>query len=150
MRPTIARAIGTMAILALFAGVSVAGASTKFDSTETIQFPGGRLVVTFVEGGQKRFSSVDYQLSATAVVTSCQTVGDVTQCGAALSFPTTTVTGLIPDDKGRVTGSLTVVGTPVGGTICTCISHVDYSEIVLTNLTSGRVYRLEPISADSP
>jgi hypothetical protein len=140
-----------MALFALFASVSVAGASSKFDSTETIAFPGGHLVVTFDEGGQRRFSSVDYQLSATAVVTSCQTVGDVTQCIAGLTFPINTVAGLVPDDKGRVTGSLTLAGTVGGGgTICTCTSHVDYSEIVLTNLTSGHVYRLEPISADRP
>jgi hypothetical protein len=150
MRLTVPRVLGMAVVISLVAGVSVAGASTKFDSTEVIQFPGGQLVVTFDEGGQKRFSSVDYELSATAVVTSCQTVGGVTQCAAALSFPTNSVTGLVPDDKGRVAGSLTVAGTPVSGTICTCISHVDYSDITLMNLTSGHVYRLEPISADSP
>ena len=41
-------------------------------------------------------------------------------------------------------------GAGGGGTICGCTLHVDYSNVTLTNLASGHVYRLDPISADSP
>ena len=151
MRLIIARALGMAVLLALVAGVSIAGASPKFVSTETIQFPSGNLVATFDEGGQKRFASVDYWLTATADATSCMTVDGVTQCIAARTQPSETVSGLVPDDKGRVAGSLTLaVNAGPGGTICTCSLHMDYSDITLTNLMSGHVYRLEPISGDSP
>ena len=151
MQRTIARALGMAVLISLVAGVAIAGASPKFASTETIQFPGGNLVVTFDEGAQKRFSSVDYELTATADATSCMTVDGVTQCIATRTQLSDTVSGLVPDDKGRVAGSLTLVANAgPGGTICTCSLHMDYFDITLTNLTSGHVYRLEPISADSP
>ena len=147
MRLTVTRALGMAVLLSLVAGVSIAGASPKFGSTETIQFPGGSLVVTFDEGGQKRFSSVDYALTASVVATTCTTVNGVTQCIETGMQSTDSVTGLAPDN-GRVAGSLTLAATG-GGTVCTCVSHVDYTDITLTNLTSGHVYRLDPISADS-
>jgi hypothetical protein len=150
MRLTIARAIGLTFLLSLVLGVSIAEAIPKFTSTETIQFPSGNLVVTFDEGGQKRFESVDYRLAATAEARSCTTVNDVTQCISVRWEPSADVTGLIPDDKGRVAGSLALDSGAGGGTICGCVTHMDYSEATLTNLTSGRVYRLEPISGDSP
>ena len=150
MRLSIRRALGMTALFTLVAGVSIAGASPKFASAEEIQFPSGNLVVTFNEGGQKRFSLVDYQLAATAVATSCTTVNGETQCIAAQTFPTDSATGLVPDDKGRVNGSLTLAPGAGGGTVCGCTLHMDYSNITLTNLTSGRIYRLEPISADRP
>jgi len=148
----IGRALGTTALFVLVAGVSVAGASGKFASSEVIEFPSGNLVVTFDERGQNRFSSVDYQLTATADATSCTTVNGETQCIAARTFPTDSATGLVPDQMGRVSGSLTLAsGAGVGGTVCGCTTlHMDYSDITLTNLTSGRVYRLGPISADRP
>ena len=65
MRRTIARALGITVVLALIGSVSLAGASGKFASSEVILFPSGDLVVTFDERGQNRFSSVNYQLTAT-------------------------------------------------------------------------------------
>lgn len=151
MRLTIARALRAAVVLTLIAGVSIAGASPKFVSTGTVQFPSGNLVLTFDEGGQKRFASVDYRLTATAVATSCMTLGGVTQCVAGLSHPSESVRGLVPDDKGRVAGTLTLaVNAGPGGAICTCSLHMDYTDVTLTNLTSGHVYRLEPISDGSP
>ena len=129
------------------AGVSIAGASGKLDYTETIEFPGGDLVVAFDEGGQKRFDSVGYELTATASAISCEAPD---HCIGVLSTPIDTITGLVPDDKGRVTGILTLVPTGGGGTICGCTLHMDYSDVTLTNLTTGHVYRLDPISGDSP
>ena len=55
-------------VLVLSAGISVAGAGTKLNSTEILD--NGNLVVSFEERGMKRFSSVDYQLDATATVSS--------------------------------------------------------------------------------
>ena len=150
MRLTIARALGPTVLLGLVVGISVAGASPKFASTETVQFPSGNLVVAFDEGGQKRFESVDYRLAATVEATSCTTVNGETQCVAVLSQPSADATGLLPNDKGRVTGSLALSSGADGGTICSCVTHVDYSDITLTNLTSGHVYRLEQISGDNP
>src|SRR5262245_4694671 len=150
MRLTTARALGTAVLCGLVAGVSTAAAGPKFVFTETIQFPGGNLVVTFDEGGQKRYSFVDYRLAATADVTSCTTVGDVTQCSGERRQLADAVSDLVPDDKGRVAGTLTLVFNAGGGTICGCTLHMDYSNITLTNLTSDHVYRLEPISADGP
>ena len=152
MRPTIARALGITAVVALIGSVSLAGASGKFASSEVVVFPSGNLVVTFDERGQNRFSSVDYQLTATADATSCTTVNGETQCFAARTFPTDSATGLVPDQNGRVTGSLTLAsGAGGGGTPCGCGTlHMDYSDITLTNQTTGRTYRLEPISADRP
>ena len=151
MRPTIARALGITAVLALIGSVALAGASGKFASSEVIAFPSGNLVVTFDERGQNRFSSVAYELTATADATSCTTVNGETQCIAARTFPTDSATGLVPDDKGRVSGSLTLAsGAGGGGTLCGCTLHMDYSDITLTNRTTGWTYRLEPISADRP
>lgn len=43
------------------------------------------------------------------------------------------------------------IPTPGGGT-CTCggLQHVEYANVTLTNLTTGRVYRLDPMSRDIP
>ena len=74
-----------------------------------------------------------------------------TQCLATRTFPTDSATGLVPDQMGRIGESLTLAsGAGGGGTVCGCTLHMDYSDITLTNLTSGRVYGLEPISADRP
>ncbi len=127
--------------LALSVGISVAGASTKFSSTE--QITGSNLVLDFEEGSLKRFASVDYQLDATGL----QRWGD---CAgqAVLTYEASGMVTLTPDDKGRVTGTLTLVSPP-SGFLCGP-QHVEYTNVVLTNLTTGHVYRLESISRDSP
>jgi hypothetical protein len=144
------RRLATGLVVAMVVGLmgsSLAGASGKFGYVEVIQFPGGDLVVTFDEGGQKRFDAVGYRLDATASVMTCQ---DPDHCIAVLSTPSATVTGLTPDEKGRVTGTLTLAPNAGGGGICGCSSHVDYWDVTLTNLASGHVYRLDPISGDAP
>jgi len=73
----------------------------------------------------------------------------VEQCLSTATQPTATVTGLVPLN-GRIIGTLALPADAGGGTICTCVSRVDYTNITLTNLTSGRVYQLEPISGASP
>jgi hypothetical protein len=125
---------------------SLAGATGKFAYSEEIQFPSGDLLVVFEEGGQKRFSSVDYRLDATVQAISCQ---DPDHCIATIADLSNTVTGLVPDAKGRVTGNVGL-DRGSGGGICTCTLHMDYTNVTLTNLASGHVYRLDPISADAP
>ena len=137
--------------LVLSAGISGAGASGKLAYTEEIQFPSGSLAVTLDEGGQKRFATVDYQLTATAFGKSCSTVNGVTQCIASVDdLSTPPVAGLGPDEKGRVTATLTLVRQGGGGGLCECTLHMEYSDVTLTNMTSGHVYRLDPITGDSP
>ena len=136
--------------LVLSAGISGAGASSKLAYTEDIQFPSGSLAVTFDEGGQKRFATVDYRLAATATARSCSTVDGVTQCVSSIATPMESVTGLVPDEKGRVSATLTLVAQGGGGGLCECTLHMEYSDVTLTNTTSGHVYRLDPITEDSP
>ena len=128
------------------AGTSLAGATGKFAYSEEIQFPSGDLLVVFEEGGQKRFDSVDYRLDATAQAISCQ---DPDHCIATIADLSNTVNGLVPDAKGRVSGNVEL-DRGSGGGVCTCTLHMDYANVTLTNLASGHVYRLDPISADAP
>jgi hypothetical protein len=128
-------------LLVLSAGISVAGASTKFSSTEEIT-DNGHLVFDFEEGSLKRFASVDYQLDATATVAS----PNLAQLYPDLRASVT----LTPDDKGRAAGTPTLsdVNLTSGGP-CTCGGlRVEYFDMTLTNLTTGHVYRLDSISRD--
>jgi hypothetical protein len=130
-------------VAALWVGASPAGASTKFTDTEGIT-PTGNLTVSFEEGSMKRFGAVAYELDATAVATYPSL--------AARYLPTvgTTVT---PDAGGRVGATLTTtltLGAPSDGT-CGCgLLRVEYSDVTLTNLTTGHVYHLDPISQSYP
>jgi hypothetical protein len=129
-------------VLVLSAGISVAGAGTKLSSTEILD--NGNLVVSFEERGMKKFSSVDYRLDATATVSSPN---------VAERFPDLqeSVT-LTPDDKGGVVGTLTESDVSFSpGVPCTCgPRQVAYFDMTLTNLTTGHVYSLNPISRDYP
>jgi len=129
--------------LALFlaVGVSAPGASSRFSYSEEIAATGS-LIVAFQEGSLKRFGSVDYQLTATADVT----VEQPGQTIVARSTPTATAT-LVPDAKGATQGVLTldVDITAGGGCLCGGSSRVDYSDVALSNLATGKVYRLDPI-----
>lgn len=127
--------------LALSVGISVAEASTKFSSTE--QITGSNLVLDFEEGSLKRFASVDYQLDATGL----QRWGDCAGQAVLIHDASATVT-FTPDDKGRVTDTLTLVSPP-NGFLCGP-QHVEYTGVTLTNLTTGHVYRLDSISLDAP
>lgn len=150
MKRLLAHALVVTGALVLSVGISAAGASSKFVYTEEIEFPSGSLAVTFDEGGQKRFATVDYELTATVMSKSCSTVDGVTQCLASVANESEPVIGLIPDEKGRVTATLTLVRPGGGGGLCECTLHMEYSDVTLTNLRSGHVYRLDPIVGDSP
>ena len=128
-------------VLVCSVGISAAGAGTKLSSTEILD--NGNLVVSFEERGMKRFSSVDYQLDATASVSS----PDFAQLFEGLQASVT----LTPDDKGAVAGELTLSTVVISPLPCTCgPRQVAYFDMTLTNLTTGRVYSLDPISRDFP
>ena len=131
-------------MLALSVGISTSGASTKFAYKTEVTITGS-LVLGFEEGSLKRFASVDYQLhtSATAVwdVSGGQSIG-------VRYNPTVAVT-LAPDDKGRVSGTLTLDLGQSGG--CTCagtLRHIEYAYVTLKNLATGHVYRLDTIARE--
>ena len=134
MRHTLVVAI----VLALGVTVSAAGASTKFSSTPSID-DGAYLVVSFEEGSQKRFATVDYQLDAQAEVSTPNMISAFTVTGNAQ---------LVPDERGRVSGNIATTldllaqVSPCG---CTGPRQVEYGDITLTNVTTRRVYRLDPI-----
>jgi hypothetical protein len=127
----------------LVAAFSTAGASTRFSHTEEIA-DDASLVFTVEEGSLKRFATVEYQLDGTASVTSPNI--------ATLHENLYANVTLTPDDKGRVAATLTlsIPFTP-SPLPCGCgPRRVDYFDLTLTNLTSGRVYRLDPVSRDFP
>ena len=137
MRRSVGLVVVLASVLMLSAGSTVAGASTKFTSAQTIT--GNDLVVDFTEGSLKRFASVDYRLDAAVLALYCDG-----QRGALL-FDTVALT---PDAKGRVTGTLTLELGPSGSL---CEPHyVEYTDVTLTNLTTGRVYPLDSISQGTP
>jgi hypothetical protein len=128
-------------VIVLSVGISVAGAGTKLSSTEILD--NGNLVVGFEERGLKRFSAVDYQLDATATVSS----PNLAQLFEGLRASVT----LAPDDKGAVAGTLTLSTVAISPVPCTCgPRQVAYFDMTLTNLTTGHVYSLDPISRDFP
>lgn len=125
--------------LMLGVAVSTAGASTKFSYTQSVDIE-THLVVGFEEGSLKRFDTIDYRLDA---------VG-------ALSAPTfifgAQVTGtvqLVTDERGRVSGTIATTLNFLALFPCGCTGprQVAYTDITLTNLTTGHVYRLDPITA---
>lgn len=145
MRRIFGLALVLTGALALSASISVAGASSKFAYTEEVTNTGS-LVLGFDEGSLKRFASVDYQLDATA-----SAIWDLSggQSIGVLYSPRTSVT-LSPDDRGRVSGALTLDISQSGGCTCGPLRHVEYTDLTLTNLSTGHVYRLDSISRDFP
>jgi hypothetical protein len=145
-------ALAAASLVMLSAGVSIAGAvsgpdanpNSKFVYTEEIV--SSDLVVAFDEGGQKRMVTVEYKLDAT--------VTKEIDCGGgviaiSVDSASDTVTGLMPDDKGRVVGELTLAAAG-GPSPClqTILRRIDYTDVTLTNVTTGHVYRLDPISQE--
>jgi len=129
-------------VLVLSVGISSAGAVAKVNSAEILD--NGNLVVSFEERGLKKFLSVDYQLDATASVSTL----NLGQQYPGLQEGVT----LTPADKGSVAGTITLsdISLSLGGP-CTCGPvHVAYYDMTLTNLTTGHVYSLDPISRDFP
>jgi hypothetical protein len=128
-------------VIVFSVGISVAAAGTKLSSTEILD--NGNLIVSFEERGLKRFSSVDYQLDATASVSS----PTFAQLFEGLQASVT----LTPDDKGGVAGTLTLSNVVISPVPCTCgPRQVAYFDMTLTNLTTGHAYSLDPISRDLP
>jgi hypothetical protein len=128
----------------LSAGISAAGASTKFAYAEQVADTAD-LVVSFEEGSLKRFASVDYELTATAFSMSCSNG----QCLGSLHNLSATVR-LTPDaERGRVAGTL-ILDIPTSPVPCGCSGtfQVEYTDVTLTDLTTGHVYRLDSISRD--
>jgi hypothetical protein len=133
--------------LALFlaVGVSTPGASSKFSYSEEIA-ANASLVVSFQEGSLRRFESVEYRLDATADVTLEQPGQTIT----VRSTPTASTT-LVPDARGGTQGVLTLdVDITAGGCLCGGTALVEYSSVTLTNLATGKIYRLEPINRTFP
>ena len=136
MRKLIFVVVALTGALALLAGSSLAGASPKFAYTEQIT-AARSLAVDFEEGSLKRFAGVDYQLNGTAIA--------LWECdGSQEHILLNDAVTLMPNDKGRTTGTLTLV-MPSSGHLCAPTS-VEYVSTTLTNVTTGHVYRLDPIS----
>ena len=134
MRHTLVVAI----VLMLGVTVSTAGASTKFSYTQSVDIE-THLVVGFEEGSLKRFDTVDYQLDAFGLLTSPTII---------FGSPVTGTVQLVTDERGRVSGDIATTVNLLGFFPCGCTGprQVAYSDITLTNLTTGHVYRLDPIT----
>jgi hypothetical protein len=145
MRLTFRRAMVATALFVVSAGISVAGASTKFSYTEEVTQTGSA-VVRFEEGSLKRFDVLDYRLDATAVAVWVSPCG-----GQAIEGSSPNATGsLIPDANGRVSGTLTLDPGLPPPIPCPVLQHVEYTSVTLTNQSTGHVYRLDSISRDFP
>jgi hypothetical protein len=132
------------AVVVLAAGTSNGGASSKFAYTAEVTATGGA-VIHFEEMTLKRFEVVDYQLDATADAFS-SSFCDTRQILHRL-FPTASIS-LTPDHKGRVSGSLTLDLSVPQELPCQYLRRVEYTNVTLTNVTTGHVYRLDPVSRD--
>ena len=134
MRRTLVFAI----VLVLGVTVSAAGASTKFTYTPSID-DAAYLVVSFEEGSLKRFDAVDYQLDGFA---------EVSRPNMISGFVVTGTARLVTDERGRVSGNIATTVDVLPQVVpcgCTGQRQVTYSDITLTNVTTGHVYRLDPI-----
>ena len=134
--------LGAALIVALVSAATVASASTKFDYTASIDNT-GELVVVFEERTLKRFDGVAYRLEARGEI-----VTPTIRAGAEGMVETESP--LVPDASGQVTGSLTTTLGLLFLVPCGCAGgrYVEYTNIVLTNLATGHVYRLDPIRRD--
>jgi hypothetical protein len=135
--------------LVLSAGISTSAASTKFAYSSAIDSTGS-LTVSFEEAGIKKYTSVGYRLDASAIAQWQVSVDP--PLSIAKQYPATASVGLAPNDKGRVSGSvgldISQSGGPGGVCGCGALQHVEYFDMTITNLATGHVYRLSPISRD--
>jgi hypothetical protein len=143
--------LAAASLLTLSAGVSVAGAVSDQDANAngrlqyTEEIVASDLVVNFDEAGQRPFVAVDYRLDATlSVVRFCNGQGLGEQ-----SFESATLTGVTA--RGHAVGTLTLEGP--GTVVCSCgcsqgTLTIDYMDVTLTNVTTGDVYRLQPVSQE--
>ena len=133
------RAFATAVALGLLltAGVATSGASTKFSYSTEIGDDAG-LILRFEEGSLKRFETVEYRLDGTAT-TQTPSLG-VRHPDLTATVVTTT------DARGRVAAELRLGITTTLPTVCGCGPlQVDYFDLTLTNVTTGKVYRLAPV-----
>ena len=128
-------------VLVFSVGASLAGAGNKFAYTEQIT-DARSLAVDIEEGGLKKFAAVDYRLDGSVIARYC----DGGEEGTLLSGPPL---ALVPDSKGRTTGTVTL-GPPISSGHLCLPDHVEYTNVTLTNVTTGRVYSLDPISREYP
>ena len=128
---------------ALTVGLSSPGATGRFAYTARVD-DNQDLVVQFDEQALNRFGSVDFELRGDAI-------SQTANIGALYEGLTATST-LVPDQRGRVAGSLLldIPSSPPPGP-CGCGGRrVEYFNLTLTNLTNGRAYPLSPVSRDFP
>jgi hypothetical protein len=143
LRGIIALATALAVAATLTVGLSSAGAGTRFAYTAQID-DNHDLVVQFQEGKLRRFASADYQLQGDAI--------SRTPNLAALYEGLTASVTLVPDEQGRASGSLTLdIPTSPSPEPCTCGGlRIEYFNLTLQNLTTGRTYHLQPVSRDFP
>jgi hypothetical protein len=142
MRRILGLALLLAGVLVFSVGTPVAGAGAKFAYTAQLT-DGGSLVVDFEEGSLKRFASVDYQLDATETSRWDSCSGGSIEVNA-VSVPLLDV----PVENGRTSGNFTIP-LPPSNQLC-APQHVAYTDMTLTNSTTGHVYRLDSISRDYP
>lgn len=137
-------ALGT---LLLAAGVPTAGSTARFTYDEEITSDGS-LVVAFDEGVLKKYPAVQYRLDANA--SAIWDAGGGHQIGKGYAA-TISSEVLTPDTRGRVSTSLTLDISQAGGTggICVCgLLRIEYADVTLTNVTTGRTYSLAAIARE--
>ena len=129
-------------VLVVSVGTPLAGASTKFAYTEQLT-DAASLVIDFEEGSLKKFLLVDYQLDATET-----SRWDSCNGGSSAEVNAVNVPLTLAPEKGRTSGNF-AVQLPPSGQLC-APQHVEYTNMTLTNVTTGHVYRLDSISRDYP
>ena len=123
-----------------------AAASGKLAYTEVIAAD-GTLTVSFNEPSQKKASAVGYRLDATATATWTCTDGTTF---SNQSFPSNTAT-IVPGGNGHAVGSISVTPqSSSNGCVGTVLQRIDYTNVALTNLTTGHVYPLDSMSRTFP
>lgn len=138
-----------VAAVALLCSAAPAPAGNRLSSTESID-SAGTLTVSFDESGLKKLPSVDYELDATG--TAIWDCADGTSAGNQFQARDT-VQGVTPDAKGRAAGSLSLPIAPIGGSFCpftVTLGSISWTSVTLTNLTTARVYALDPAARTFP
>ena len=129
-------------VVVVSVGTPLAGAGNKFAYTEHIT-DARSLAVDFEEGGLKKFAAVDYRLDASAFARYCDGAEEATLLsGLPVAFE--------PDSRGRITDGTLTLGPPISSGHPCVPDHIEYTTVTLTNITTGHVYRLDPISRDYP
>jgi Ca2+-binding RTX toxin-like protein len=108
----------------------------------------GNLVVTFDDSGNRANPMVDYKLEAMVRAT--------WGCGGsepveAIANSSTTVTGLVPDAKGHVAGTLKIAPPPPQASCpAAALKKVEYTFVYWTNLTAHATWGINGASRTFP